>query len=331
VVVHDRRAGDRRIGPDETTRSEELARALAEAGRCAALISEVQQRDAELSRAYSDLAGANRELAQAVIALEDYRERLEVLVADLQRVNTELVDAAAVKAAFLRDMSHELKTPLNSIIGFSAVLGGGVAGDLGPEQKKQVDMIHTSGQHLLGVVNDMLDAARLESGRLTPEAAAFDVERLVADVSELVGPMLEEGGLDLSWEVAADTGAIVSDRRRIEQILLNLLGNAIKFTASGSIRITAAREDGDIVFAVSDTGSGMTREDLTRIFDEFYRVHDPDIARVDGTGLGLSVSKGLVDLLGGRIDVESELGVGTVFTVVLPVDPERAPLFSAVR
>lgn len=207
----------------------------------------------------------------------------------------------------------------------------GMVGELEPEQENQVRMIHSSGEHLLELINELLDMARIESGRMNTRAEALDVAELVTDVAESVAPLAKEKGLELTWDVAPDTGDMVSDRRRMEQVLLNLLGNGIKFTASGSVRITAARDGDTMVFVVSDTGLGISEEDLELIFEEFYQVHDPDIAKVDGTGLGLSVSKRLIGLLGGTIEVESELGAGATFTVRVPVAAAGSAMSAASR
>jgi PAS domain S-box-containing protein len=236
----------------------------------------------------------------------------------LEEANTSLAAATRAKNEFLASMSHELRTPLNSIIGFSGTLLLGLTGPLEPEQEKQVRMINSSGQHLLEIINDVLDLSVIEAGRLRIGTAPLELAELVENTAGSIQPLAAEKGLDLSWHVALDADAIVSDRVRLEQVLINLLGNAVKFTECGSVRLSVFREADTMVLAVSDTGIGIAQEDLERVFEEFYQVPRYDVAKSPGTGLGLAVSRRLVDALGGTIEVDSTLGEGTTFTVRLP-------------
>jgi signal transduction histidine kinase len=238
---------------------------------------------------------------------------------ELAEANVRLDEATRAKSEFLAAMSHELRTPLNSIIGFASVLGQGMAGDLNPEQQKQVRMILSSGKHLLGLVGGVLDLSRIEAGRVEVERERFDVAAAVDAIAGSVGPQAADKSLELSWDVAPDVGSMSTDRMRLDQVLLNLLGNAIKFTDSGSVVLRVRRHADIVEFAVSDTGCGIASGDIPRVVEEpYYQVRRVGEAKVPGAGLGLPVSKQLVELLGGTLDVESEVGVGSTFTVRLP-------------
>ncbi len=271
--------------------------------------------------AVAALLGAhNREIATITAMNTELEQRVQQRTEELIAANVRLKAATLAKSDFLASMSHELRTPLNTIIGFSNLLETGMVGELTPEQLKQIGMIHGAGKHLLSLVNEVLDLASIEAGRVQIEQTPLDVSLTVSEVVEPLAVLAEEKGLDLSVAVSAAAAGLVTDSRRLEQVLFNLLGNAIKFTESGSVRIEVGREDGDIVFAISDTGRGIPAEDLPHIFDEFYQVDRPDIGKTEGTGLGLSVSKRLVELLGGTIAVRSVPGAGTTFTVRLPAE-----------
>lgn len=265
--------------------------------------------------AESEILRLNEDLEQRV------QERTEELTAaneELIETNNRLDEATRAKSDFLASMSHELRTPLNSIIGFSHILANGLAGDLAPEQEKQVRMVNTSGKHLLELVNQVLDLSAVEAGRLKIQHEPVNVSVLVQRVVESLAPLAAEKSLNLSWDVSPDVGALVSDHVRLEQVLLNLLGNAVKFTDAGSIRLEVARSDDEVVFVVNDTGCGIAKRDHARVFDEFYQAQRDNVAKSDGTGLGLTVSRGLLDMLGGTIAVQSRLGAGSTFTVRLP-------------
>jgi signal transduction histidine kinase len=262
-------------------------------------------------------------LAWAVaVALKgrDLRRRnaeLERLVAertaDLERVNRH-------RSEFLANMSHELRTPLNAIIGFSDVMLGGMIGAMPDKQKEFVGDIRDSGRHLLALINDILDLSRVEAGRMELQRATFDLERVNTEAITLVRGRAERHRIELRMEVEAGIGAIDADERKFKQILLNLLSNAVKFTPQGGVVTLSARRVAEGVrVSVADTGVGMSAEDQGAIFQEFREVgNDPD-RRAEGTGLGLALTKRLVELHGGSIRVESAPGRGSTFTFELPV------------
>lgn len=271
----------------------------------------------------------------AIRALEFERQQLETLVAhrtgdlsaaneDLVRLNEELREATAAKSAFLARMSHELRTPLNSVIGFSGVLTQGLAGPLNEEQRTQIDMVNRSGRHLLALVDDVLDLARIEAGRTEIAPEVIDPRELVTEVVEAVRPLAERKGLDLTADPSNAEGVLYSDCGKIRQILFNLVGNAVKFTASGSVVLALAEEpDGGFSFTVSDTGPGIAESDQPGIFDAFTQITKPGELESEGTGLGLRISREFAHLLGGELTVESRLGTGSTFTLRLPATPPR--------
>ena len=269
------------------------------------------------------------ERMRAEEALRELNEGLERKVTertvDLQAALARAKAADQIKSAFLATMSHELRTPLNSIIGFSGIMLQGLAGELNPEQTKQLGMVRGSARHLLALINDVLDISKIEAGELEVRFKAFDIagsiERMVASIK----PMAEKKQLALSADLGDLPGAFISDQRRVEQMLLNLLSNAVKFTEQGSVKLSAkiasgmAGEDGPVLLVrVADTGIGIQSEHLPTIFQAFQQV-DTGISRQhEGTGLGLAISRRLADRLGGDIQVESEFGRGSTFTLVLP-------------
>ncbi len=282
-------------------------------------------------RAASDLLASQSAVAELLskhnkdmASLQHLSNTLDQLVMertrDLTESNAQLEEATRAKSAFLASMSHELRTPLNTIIGFSHLLATGMVGDLEPEQQKQVHMIYEAGVHLLKLVNEVLDLSTIEAGHVHVEHEQVDVHTIVSRVGDSLAVLAEAKGLDFVVKVHRGAQAITSDATRLEQVLFNLLGNAIKFTESGSVRLDVRREDALIVFAVSDTGRGIAPKDLEPIFDEFYQVDRPDLGKSEGTGLGLSVSAHLVELLGGTLSAASEPDKGSTFTARIPIE-----------
>jgi PAS domain S-box-containing protein len=281
-------------------------------GRLVAFLQDITER----KRVEEEVLRLNEDLE---LRVQERTEELTATNEELIEANARLDEATHAKSDFLASMSHELRTPLNSIIGFSHILSHGMAGALDSEQEKQVRMIHSSGKHLLELVNQILDVSAIEAGRMKVEQRPLEVAAVVKSVAETVAPLAAEKGLELSWSVAPDVGVLLSDHTRLEQVLLNVMGNAIKFTESGSVRVEAKRVGDGVAFIVADTGCGIAHDDLPRVFEEFYQVERDDVAKSEGTGLGLTVSKRLLDLLGGTIEVESTPGEGSTFTVRLPL------------
>ncbi len=236
----------------------------------------------------------------------------------LRDKNMELENALLVKDRFLASMSHELRTPLNSIIGFTGTILMGLPGPLNEEQKRQLRMVQSSGKHLLSLINDLLDLAKIESGKVELSPENIDGRSLLQSVAETLRPLADSKGLALSLKTPEHALTVHGDRRAINQVLINLVNNAIKNTEKGSVclELKQNRHNGIIVteFAVTDTGEGISPEDQAKLFQAFQQVGNK---RADGTGLGLYLSRKLANLLGGDIRFESTKDVGTRFTLVL--------------
>lgn len=243
--------------------------------------------------------------------------------AELRSTNEELLEASKAKSRFLANMSHELRTPLNSIIGFSDLMSKEMAGPLTDEQRKQLGMINASGKHLLGLVNDVLDLERIETGHTVVSAAWFDICELADEVRAALEPQALAKHLSLRAKIPASPLLLCSDRSKVRQVVVNLASNAVKFTDEGNVTLTCTARDGGIMFSVSDTGIGIAADDIALVMDDFHQVDRSDHLKPSGTGLGLSISKRLVEMLGGRLEVESEFGKGSTFRVWLPNLPEE--------
>jgi PAS domain S-box-containing protein len=280
---------------------------------------ELTSMNEELASTNDELAAGNEELVSLNEELAATNEELDLANADLARTSDDLAAASRAKSEFLASMSHELRTPLNSIIGFSHVMMRGMAGGLTAEQERQLSMINESGTHLLSLINDILDLSRIEAGRLELKVEELDVGEVARLAVETVRPLAEQRGLDLSIEVSDDQPVLYSDSRSIHQVLLNLLGNAIKFTEAGEVILRVRCQGETLRFEVADTGIGIHPERFDDIFEEFTQYEQPGFAKPRGTGLGLPVSRRLAARLGGRIEVESTVGDGSVFTLVLPL------------
>ena len=237
--------------------------------------------------------------------------RLTTLNAELQRANQH-------KAEFLANMSHELRTPLNSILGFSQLLLEGDGGVLTKDQRQDVEIIVQNGQHLLVLINDLLDISKLEAGKAQLHRGEVDVEALVSECVENVSSLAKTKRLDLGFNVAENVGRAFADGPKLKQVLLNLLGNAIKFTESGSVKVTAERQGADLRVAVRDTGIGVPPEDTDRIFESFQQGKSGISGKYQGTGLGLAICRRLVEMHGGKIWVKSTPGQGSTFTFTIP-------------
>jgi len=251
--------------------------------------------------------------------------------ARLTALNVELQRANQHKAEFLANMSHELRTPLNSILGFSQLLLEGDGGVLTSDQRQDVDIIAQNGQHLLALINDLLDISKLEAGKAQLHRGEVEVEPLISECVESVRSLAKTKRLDLSASVSAEVGRVFADGPKLKQVLLNLLGNAIKFTEAGSVRITAERQGAELRVSVRDTGIGVPVEDAERIFESFQQGKSGISGKYQGTGLGLAICRQLVEMHGGRIWVKSTAGQGSTFTFTIPqrAVPDAIDLSSA--
>ncbi|HWB08816.1 MAG TPA: ATP-binding protein [Pirellulales bacterium] len=287
-----------------------------------------QRAEIQTSDEFEELAVAfNRMLASLVTAQEALRRlnsNLDQKVDELAQANMRLFELNRLKSDFLATMSHELRTPLNSIIGFSDVLSS--IRSLDDKQRRYVQNIQKSGKMLLDMINDILDLAKIESGKMELRPAEFRIEHVIGAQCDMARPLAERKNLELSTDVEPDLRELYQDQGKVQQILNNLLSNAIKFTPDGGrVVVSAGRGgEGDLLLSVADTGVGISEADQSQIFEKFRQGRtvmpggDAMTREYEGTGLGLSIVKELCKLLGGDISVESELGKGSTFTVRLP-------------
>jgi GAF domain-containing protein len=255
---------------------------------------------------------------QSVMAIQNAR-----LFREIEDKSRQIEAANRHKSEFLANMSHELRTPLNAIIGFSEVLQEKLFGELNEKQAEYTEDILSSGQHLLSLINEILDLSKVEAGRMELELGKFDLPLAIDNARTFVRERATKHGITLDVDVDERLGEFVGDERKIKQILLNLLSNAVKFTPEGGrIGIHARQADGAVEISVTDTGVGIAPEDQARIFEEFRQVGGDYAQKKEGTGLGLTLAKKFVELHGGRIWVESEVGKGSTFTFTLPMNPQ---------
>jgi signal transduction histidine kinase len=252
--------------------------------------------------------------AQSVLAIQNAR-----LFRELADKSRQLEVASQHKSEFLANMSHELRTPLNAIIGFSEVLSERMFGELNEKQEEYLKDIYASGQHLLSLINDILDLSKIEAGKMDLEVSDFDLPATIDNALMLVRERAARRDIELQRAVDERLGQIQGDERKIRQVLLNLLSNAIKFTPQGGrIDVRAKRVNGFIEVSVSDTGVGIAPGDQDAVFEEFRQVGTA-AKKVEGTGLGLALSRKFIELHGGKIWVRSEVGKGSTFTFTVPV------------
>jgi signal transduction histidine kinase len=240
---------------------------------------------------------------------------------ELRRLYRELETTSQHKSDFLANMSHELRTPLNAIIGFSQVLREGMFGEVNAKQREYLDDILSSGNHLLSLINDVLDLSKVEAGQVELQVAPFSLQDALERGVSMVREQATTEGVQVTLHQNGGLDVVTGDERRIRQVIFNLLSNAVKFTPNGGqVDITATRADGEVKVCVADSGPGIAAEDLDRIFDEFQQT-EAGARQREGTGLGLALSKRFVEMHGGRIWCESEVGKGSRFEFTLPLGP----------
>lgn len=267
-----------------------------------------------------DITGRTKAERELRTLKESLEEKVASRTQDLERTNRELVEASKSKSRFLGNMSHELRTPLNSVIGFSGVLLSEAPGPVNDEQRKQLTMIKGAGEHLLSIVNDILDLTRIEAGKETLRISQFAVEDVVARVVETILPAAEAKALEFRVTPSLESIRMTTDAGKLVQILSNLLDNAVKFTESGSVLLEYEAVRDTVVFRVTDTGIGIPTTEVSRIMEDFQQVDRAgDGMKPEGTGLGLSICRNLAMLLGGDVTAESALGKGSTFSLVVPV------------
>ena len=308
-------------------------------------VEEIRRQNQEMLAQLQELQDRQEALTQLNQELQDTNRGVVALYAELDERADHLRRADELKSKFLSNMSHEFRTPLNSVLALSRLLLARTDGDLTPEQEKQVQFIRKSAESLTELVNDLLDLAKVEAGKTVVTPVDFSAEDLFGALRGMLRPLLVGDAVALIFEDAADVPALYTDEGKVSQILRNFLSNAIKFTENGEVRVwgTADPDADTVTFHVRDTGIGIAEEDLGVIFEEFGQVTHPMQSRVKGTGLGLPLSKRLAELLGGAINVQSALGQGSVFSLTVPrifhavevvetaeeewaVDPTRVPV-----
>jgi signal transduction histidine kinase len=272
-----------------------------------------------LTRGHAVLGALGIGLSLAFTLLQDAHRRRVLVELEQALVHAEVANRA--KSAFLANVGHELRTPMTGVLGMSSLLQ---AEEIAPQHREMAAVIEKSAGSLLTLLDDILDYAQIEGRQLAVEAKAFEVRDLVRETVALVAPLADHKGLALSDRIDASVpGRMLGDARRTRQILLNLLGNAIKFTDAGSVKLDLTAEPGEepttLVLRVRDTGRGIPEDARTRIFERFERVDQAGVQPVPGSGLGLAICRGLLDLMGGEMGVESAAGVGSCFVVRLPM------------
>ncbi|MEA2015154.1 MAG: ATP-binding protein [Actinomycetota bacterium] len=249
---------------------------------------------------------------------DELEEKVKKRTEDLAHANVRLKELDRLKSMFIASMSHELRTPLNSIIGFTSLLLMGMAGEISDEQRKQLSMVKSSANHLLELVNDVIDVSKIEAGQVDPSIKDFNLSEVLKEVEEIFKILFKGKGIKLSLKTPEEI-IIESDSRRVRQIIMNFVSNALKFTEKGKIEIKAGRRKGRVKITVSDTGAGIKKEDIKKLFRQFSRIQTRGAPRVEGTGLGLYLSKKIAVLLKGKIGVESIFGKGSKFYLDLPL------------
>jgi signal transduction histidine kinase len=255
--------------------------------------------------------------AHSVLAIQNAR-----LFREIEAKGRELAEASKHKSQFLANMSHELRTPLNAILGYTELILDSIYGEMPEKARAVLERLQANGKHLLGLINDVLDLSKIEAGQLTLSLDDYSLSDVVHGVVSAVEPLAAEKRLAFKTEVAPNMPTGHGDGRRLSQVLLNLVGNAIKFTDKGEVAIRAEAANGAFTVAVCDTGPGIAPPDQAKIFEEFQQADSSITRKKGGTGLGLSIAKRIIEMHGGRIWVESEPGKGSSFYFTVPVRVE---------
>jgi signal transduction histidine kinase len=265
---------------------------------------------------FGGLAARMNQMSRELRRLNDEQQQA---AAELRRLNERLQQASRAKSEFLANMSHELRTPMNAILGFTEMLRDGLYGDIPPELEEPLRDIQTNGWHLLRLINDVLDLSKIEAGRMELALGEYSPGEVIDAVRASLRSLAADKGLEFVARAAPDLPVAVADGKRITQCLMNMAGNAIKFTREGRVEIAVELRGPDLIYSVADTGIGIPKDELENVFAEFRQVDATITREFGGTGLGLSITKKFVEMHGGKIWVESELGHGSTFSFSIPV------------
>jgi signal transduction histidine kinase/CheY-like chemotaxis protein len=308
-------AGARKLGAEDLARiASELART-----RASDPVEELTAQNQELLRTLDALRERERELSALNRELEDTNRGVVALYAELDEKADYLRRASELKSRFLSNMSHEFRTPLNTVLSFCRMLLDETDGPLNEEQRRQVGFARKAAEGMLELVNDLLDLAKVEAGKTVVKKAPFEAHELFGALRGMLRPLLVTASVDLVFDEPAGIPTLHTDEGKVSQVLRNFISNALKFTEHGEVRVSARALEGHVLFSVADTGIGIAPEDQELIFHEYTQLESHLQKRVKGTGLGLPLSRKLAELLGGRIALHSEPGVGSTFSLVVPV------------
>jgi len=270
----------------------------------------------------SELQARERQVIELNMRLAHHAGELETINREIALKNLELAEASRMKSAFIANMSHELRTPLNAIIGFTGALLMKLPGPLTDEQDRQLNTIRNSARHLLSLINDILDVAKIEAGKVTLSLESVNCQQLMGEVAETLRPLAAQKGLEVFIDMPEQPIVLQTDRRALAQIMINLANNAIKFTEKGMVKLTLGQRTDDeqaviTEFSVTDSGSGIKPEDQAKLFQAFSQLDSTSTRHAEGAGLGLYLSQNLANLLGGSLFFSSDFGKGSTFTLAL--------------
>ena len=275
----------------------------------------------EKARLYEQVKAASQQLEEKVrVATAELVRRNELL----QRQHLELEQASQLKSQFLANMSHEFRTPLNAILGYTSMLLQGVSGDMSAPQRNKLLRVDSNARHLLSIINDILDISRIEAGKMPLHLEDFDLGALIAELFAEVEPLIQRARLQVFTDLQQPVPQLYSDRQKVKQVVLNLLTNAIKFTPEGHVKVVVREDDnGEVRIAVQDSGIGIAAADQAKVFEDFRQADNSVTREYGGAGLGLAICRRLAKMLDGRIELKSQPGEGSVFTLVIPRRGER--------